>query len=345
MEAEVAVNKKSDGLAGRPIILTNPDKQLEPMNTPGAQNAALKEAPPKTGEGVDPNHPCRGRCEIIDAERGTVREFCPDGRPRRNIAICGFASSTRGYIIELAKDPTWSIWGLNQLYRHIPRADRWFDIHHNWDREIVPGTDHRQWARECGIPFYHQTRQADVPTSVRYPLDAVLGIYGADYFTSSIPYMLALALMEIDADVAGRMRAFVAKTPKMKLAALDLQDVLRRFYGDYTIGIFGIDLVVGGEYFHEKPCAEFWVGTMAVGRGINVKIPPESALCKQGFRYGYDPESKQLLRREEVTTHRVGITAERDELLKRLYMAEGAIAADNRWEEVLDLRARGAQVG
>ena len=343
MDAPITVpQRKSDGQDGPPVVQPIM-RQDVPVNTPGKPNAALKEAPPKAGEGVDPNHRHAAHMRVVDADRGIVAPA--DGQPpRKNIAICGFASSTRQYILHFSDDPTWEIWGLNQLYRHIPRGDRWFDIHHNWDKEVVPGTDHRKWAQECGIPFYMLARQPDCPTSVRFPLDAVLGIYQADYFTSTIPYMLSLALMEIDAAVSAELKAYVEASSLAALRGVHLQDVIRKMYGEYKIGIFGIDLVVGSEYFSEKPCAEFWIGAAAIGRGIQVVIPPESALCKQLYRYGYEKDPEQIIKGDDIAAHMAAATAERDEQLKKLYMLEGVIQADQRWQQVFDLRGRGAKV-
>jgi len=336
--------RKSDGQDGPPVSVPEPLFLIpRPANTPGAPNAALSEPPPTPGEGVDRQHPKAALLQVLDADAGLIGTA--DGSPRRKkIAICGFASSTRKYIHAAAADATWEIRGLNQLYRHIPRADVWYDIHYNWDKEVVPGTDHRAWARQCGIPFYTIARQPDLPTNVKYPLDKVLKAFEADYFTSTIPYMVAHAIMDIDEVVRPLFQAFIRKTPKRRLEQMDLPEILRRFYGQYTIGIFGIDLVVGGEYFHEKPCAEFWIGAAALGRGIKMAVPPESALCKQLYRYGTDPEPTATLKLSDVEKHQAAITAERDEQLKRLYMLEGAIQADGRMVELMQLRMRGASV-
>ncbi len=339
---------------GQNESLTLGEKSEAPANTPGAPNSALLEPAPKAGDGVDARHRFAARLEVLDADGGLVGRR--DAEPKRKaIAICGFASQTRKYILKFCENPNFEIWGLNQLYRHIPRADRWFDIHHNWDKEVVPGTDHRKWAQECGIPFYTIARQADVPTSVRFPIEKVMAHFGGlDYFTSTIPYMLSLAIMEIDFEVKRRLAAELADYVSYCAAAAaggntpppapDFQELQRNIYGEYSIGVFGIDLVVGSEYFHEKPCAEFWIGAAALGRGIKLLIPPESALCKQLRRYGYDPEPNQLVKSEEIREHTVGLRAERDEQLKRLYMLEGAMQSNERWSDMIDLRSRGAEV-
>lgn len=331
------------------------DRSAGTGNTPGAPNAALKENPPKPGEGVDPNHKLAAKMQVFDAAQGIVIPNLGEAK-RRGVAICGFASATRRYILDwCANKPDFEIWGLNQLYRHIPRADRWFDIHWNWDQEVVPGTDHRRWAAECGIPFYMIQQQPDVPTSVRFPIERIMKHFGAiDYFTSTIPYMLALAIEEIDLEVNFRMKDVVESYVQHRLSVAagngeqtpppDFIQIQRDLYAEYSIAVFGIDLVVGGEYFHEKPCAEFWLGAAALGRGIKVMIPPESALCKQLHRYGYDSESAQLLRTEEIAAHTDELRKQRDEQWKRCMMLEGAMEANERWRQTIELRSRGAKV-
>lgn len=337
-------NKRTDGSDGQAVSPVIPPPATRPVNvpaTPGAQNAAMKEAA-KPGEGVDPLHEHAARLEVLDAAKGLIGYR--DGRPRRKKrAICGFASATRGYILNACASPDWEIYGLNQLYRHIPRADVWADIHYNWNEEVVPGTDYVGWVRGCGIPMLMHTVQPDLPTSVRFPLTEILDSLQADYFTSTIAYLVAFTLWEIDREVGAAFQQFVMDTPKEALAAVDLQAELRSLYGEYTIGVFGVDLTVGTEYFHEKACAEFWIGR-AVDRGIEVAIPKESALCKQQYRYGYERAPQSLVKTQELIDHRAGVTAELDEVRKRMCMLEGMVAADEYWQQVAELRERGTQV-
>jgi hypothetical protein len=286
-------------------------------------NSALKEAP-KPGEGVDPNHPQRARVEIVNAAQGQVRG------ERKKFAVCGFASSSRGFI-PVGSDE-WEIWGLNQLYRHLARADRWFDIHRNWNEEVVPGTDHRAWIRDSGIPVYMVERHPDLPTSVRYPLERLIEAHGADYFTSTIAFMLALAIDEIDQ----RVDAAMAAEPGRRWSRADVKER----YGEFMIGIFGVDLIVGEEYFWQKSCAEFWIGA-ATARGIQVLIPPQSALCKQAYRYGYEAEPKSPILLSEIEKDKSLLVKTREEKLKELYILDGAINRDEYWHGLMELRLRG----
>lgn len=296
--------------------------------TQSGQNSALKEVP-KPGDGVDLNHPLAAHVTILDAEKALVVT------DRKKYAICGFASSTRE-LIPIA-DGTWEIWGMNQLYRHIARADRWFDVHWNWNAELVPGTDHEGWIRDSGMPVYMTKTHPQLPTSVRFPIDVLMDTF-TDYFTSTVAHMMALAIWEIDAKV----NAALNDLPLMKAS-----EVLARrtaLYAEYSIGLFGIDLIVGEEYFWQKTCAEFWIGAAAIGRGINVFIPPQSALCKQRFRYGYETEPPTIIKPNELGRHRAALAAEQEKVKRQLYMLDGAMQTDEYWTELLELRLRGGDI-
>lgn len=311
------VTKRSDGSDGGPLLV------------PAGPNSALREPPPQPGDGLDLRHPARATdVTIVDADAGHVTGT------RKKIAICGFASSSRDQIP--VDNPEWEIWGMNQLYRHIKRADRWFDIHWNWHEETVPGTDYRGWLATCGLPIYMGERQGDLPTSVRFPIERLISRFG-DYFTSTVAFMVALAIDEIDQRVMAQLFTEQLEDPPHVILRL------RALYAEYTLGLFGIDLVVGEEYFWQKPCAEFWLGAASIGRGMRVYLPHASALCKQLYRYGYEKEPAGLMKSTEVAAHARGLLKTRDELLRDLYLTDGALQADEYWQHRLELRERGAQ--
>lgn len=233
-------------------------------------------------DGVNPNHPCASRLRILDSANGLIE------RTRDKLAIVGYATSSR----DLAPfdDPTYDIAGLNQLYRFIPRADVWMDIHDRWEEDNVEGTDHRGWIRDCGIPVLMVRTDPSLPTSVAYPVDAVIGI-GCDYLTSSIAFYVAWGLHQ----------------------------------GYKEIALFGIDLIVGTEYEFQKACAEFWLG-VAHGRNVTVRIPPQSALLRATHRYGYEREpSVGLVPISEMSARIAKLTGERDRHLSRMHALDGAI--------------------
>jgi hypothetical protein len=281
--------------------------------------------------GVDFHHPLTVTYDLVPAEGQAYgpRDLVavPQGEPRTKVAICGFASSSRHRMPVL--DPTWEIWCLNQLYRHIPRADREFDIHAKFEEGNVDGTDHPRWLKAFPGPIYLVDPPADIPTGVRYPIERMIAKFG-DYYTSTVAAMLALAIDEIDRRVA-------SAGPFADIAAMHAA------YGAYTIGIFGIDLVVGTEYFHQKACVEYYIG-QACGRGILIFLPPETALCKQAYRYGWQAEPEAIIKISEIEGRVAGLTGRKNKLIAELQTIDGALQESDFNRQILELRLRGASV-
>lgn len=300
-----------------------------------SQKDFANQAPGATG--VDPAHPASlgYTLEIIDREQALVKAH-PE--PRRKIAICGFAASSR--MAAPFEDPEWEIWTLNQLYRHVPRATRHFDIHENWREDNVEGTDHPAWLAQCGMPVYMTTVQPSIPTSVRFPIERVIErIAGIDYFTSTVAFMLGLAISEIDEQVERELNGH--PVPERFDAA---RQRIAEAYGTREIGIFGIDLIVGTEYEVQKACVEFLLG-LAQARNITVRIPPQCALLKQQWRYGYEREPRAWpIRLSELVKRQAALTNERTTLIARLQTIDGALHESEYWHQVADLRLKGGTI-
>lgn len=193
---------------------------------------------------------------------------------RKKVAIVGFASNTLHLVPWF--DPEWEIWGMNQGHMHFPRrADRWFEMHQpeatadvrdpqyiaflsNKTIQVAATPETPEYTYSLGgIPLYMIQQYDEYPTSMRFPIEDAINYVGQDYFMSSVSYMLVLAAME----------------------------------GFEEIGIFGVNLAIGDEYFYEKPNAEFLIGLLR-GRGIRVYVPQASALLKQFRRYGYHTDAR-----------------------------------------------------
>ena len=238
-------------------------------------------------EGVNPTHPAKNRnIRILDAEA------CLIEGTREKLAIVGFASATRDSAPY--DDPAWDIVGLNALFRFIPRADLWADIHENWDEPGTnpEGVDYSGWMRDCGIPVLMNQVRPELPTSVRQPIERMIEL-GADYFTSTVAELIAWGIHQ----------------------------------GYKEIGLWGIDLIVGTEYEVQKACAEFWLG-VAHGRGVTVRLPDQCALLKHSHRYGYEKEPawKPLLM-SDFDGRIARLTKERDQLIAKLHALDGAVHA------------------
>lgn len=280
-------------------------------------------------EGFNANHPAAAHIQIKDAATGEL--YWPEDR--KKIAICGFASSSRHRIP--VNDPNFVIVGLNQLYRHLPRTDIHFDVHREWRKGNVEGTDHERWIRECGIPVYLVQHEPHLSTTLTFPIDRLMRKHGGlDYFTSTVAHELCWAIDIIDREVTRRAGG-----------SLDAATVgaVKALYGEYTIGIYGIDLVVGTEYDWQKACVEFWIGE-ASGRGINVDIAPESALCKQQYRYGYQMEPETLVKLGELDQRAAALEARKSKLIAEIQTLDGAWQENRHVRTVTELRLRGAQI-
>src|SRR5688572_3270226 len=120
----------------------------------------------------------------------------------KKVAICGFAPSWK---LAPFDDPEVEIFGLNELWKYLPRWNRWWEVHDAetlgvTKRDLSEGEQkrHLEWLSTNhgeGKPIYMQPQFCDgrFPNAVPYPLEDRCRVFGR-YFTSSIGYMLADAI-------------------------------------------------------------------------------------------------------------------------------------------------------
>lgn len=286
------------------------------------RNAALREVPPDSStEWLNFDHPHRGDNRIASAQDGRVELLSPDGKTeRKKFALVGFSSASRN--MAPLNDPDWAIVIMNQLQRHLRHAtltedgeaqhdadgklltelrhgDLHFEMHSEWNTALVPDTDYEKWLKECEIPSYMTDLHEGLPHAVRFPIERLIEKFGLDYFTSTVAYMVAWAIDHIDGLVQKRLDA-EGKPPD--------RDVLAALYAEYSIGIYGIDLVVAEEYEDQRPCAEYWIG-QAMARNIEMVIPRQSALLTQHYRYGYQVEVDGMIRASDMAKRHAEVSA------------------------------------
>jgi hypothetical protein len=188
----------------------------------------------------------------VPAVSTTYPTAAPAGK---KIALVGFASVTRDQAPYA--DPSWEVWGLNNLFKFIPRFTRWFEMHDPAQLLGLYGQEYIDFLKKLTCPLYMQDHYPDYPASQKFPLEelAKLGFAGPDgnFWPSSISYMLALALSE----------------------------------GPEEVALYGIDLLGGDEHSLQREGCGYLIG-LAIGRGIKVTIPPAASLLKSNYRYGYD---------------------------------------------------------
>lgn len=184
------------------------------------------------------------------------------GRPLpTKIAIVGFADSRDEAPYS---DPSWEIWGVNDVYAHVPRVDRSFELHDTSQlvNEGRRNPQYEAWLREGKIPVYSFNPKPQYPSQIAFPIDQVTAAFG-DYFTNSIAWMTALALLVLCEQKDGQIRA----RPGVEL------------------GLWGVDMAHETEYGAQRPSCEYYIG-LARALGISVFIPPTSDLLKAGSLYG-----------------------------------------------------------
>jgi hypothetical protein len=219
------------------------------------------------------------------------------------VAIVGFAASRAKAPYA---NPTWDIWTMNDAWTWIKRADRWFEVHSKWLYEWVgrrPSAHVRKLSRFEG-PVYMLYPDERIPNAIQYPLESVIETIGRPYLTSSIAYMIALAIHE----------------------------------GAEEIGIWGVDMATGSEYEHQRPCTEWLLG-VAAGRGIKVTLPEGCSLLS-GYLYGQgrlNPEGEKLTP-EQIERRIAALEAELDRaggIVERAFtdkeQAKGQVAEIRYW--------------
>jgi len=190
------------------------------------------------------------------------------------VAIVGFASSSR-HQTPFA-DEGLEIWSMNHApLSWLPRWDVLFELHtlehlQRTTAHLTEPSAYLDWLKkqpgpgQDGYrPIYTQDVFPVIPASIKMPREELnawfaergqnlKGYYAADYYTSTVSFMLALAIMQ------GR--------PK--------------------IHIYGVDLLQDEEYSYQRAGCEYLVG-FARGMGIPVFVPEQSALCQANYTYGF----------------------------------------------------------
>lgn len=210
---------------------------------------------------------------IIDERHGVVQSA--DRRRKVAIVAAGYGREYAPY-----DDPAWEVWALNAVppidSHGRLRADRWFEMH----QMSAQSEADLRWIRRCPFPLYlvpaaadhvfkmrkhgFAAGEVDIPTAVRYPIEAVEHAYGG-YWACTFAYQIALALKD----------------------------------GFTDIGLFGVEVMMGTmrERTVEWANVSFWIG-LAQGLGVTIHLPPQSRLGRHHYRYGieYDDEKADVER-------------------------------------------------
>lgn len=182
-------------------------------------------------------------------------------------------------------DPTWQVWAHASCQPlHPPKVDRWYDLHavevwrrgKDWYRP--KGDEPRtyvEWLASQRVPVVMQQHYPIVPTSVAYPLRAIVegfGIVPKDWAVSDAQWWRLV-------------------TDRGAFAATGCYLLAQAIYeGADEIALYGMDYS-GNDVLHiertvQKPGVLYWVG---VARGMGIPVSVHGSLFDQTFLYGYEP--------------------------------------------------------
>lgn len=187
------------------------------------------------------------------------------------IAVLGSAPSS----IQKAPfgDPSWEIWACSPgAYPHLARVDEFWEVHRWEPGQVGKPQTQKAWFTPEYVAWIKMQKRvwvsdpealAEVPNAQLLPWRELVDIYGHYCWTSSIAYMLAMAIEKIKAARLTRTTAEV--------------DV---------IGLWGVDMAANEELYSGQRAACQWFIQVVRGCGIEFYVPPESDLLVPPPMYG-----------------------------------------------------------
>ena len=152
--------------------------------------------------------------------------------------------------------PDWKVWATGPaMCDTFPIIHRYFEVHPAWYPHISKPHFER----------FLQTTQAEIwahdtsvhPHSIQYPIGAIKSRFGTEFLSSSVAWMMALAIQE----------------------------------GADVIGLWGVDLVTALEYRKQRPGVKHFM-SLAQELGITVTAPPDCPLLMDLPAYPPNGENK-----------------------------------------------------
>ncbi len=194
------------------------------------------------------------------------------------IALLGSAPSSLG--LAPFEDASWTIWGCSPgAFPIVRRADAWFELHRWEPHQPWFPAEYVDWLSKLPCPVWTNELVPEIPKSVVYPKEAMRAEFGRYWFTSSLSWMFALAIVQP---------------------------------GIEEIGVWGVDMSAAEEYgFQRAGCHRF--REFALERGIKVTAPPESDLFAPPPLYGIgetDPKRIKFMARKAELDSKLSAAAQ-----------------------------------
>ena len=213
------------------------------------------------------------------------------------VAVVGSAPSS----VHLApyNDSSWQIWACSPANMKIlPRVDAWFELHamvelledsaRSWAEPYL------NWLCEQKFTVFMQEQNATVPNAVKFPKEELVQDFGPHFMSSSIAWMIALALKS----------------------------------GATEIAIYGVDMAANGEYLSQRPAIHHFY-YIAKAMGVSIRCPPESDVLRTPPMYGYHDATwmgrKLTIRKQELARRIADAIARESNAAREKLFLEGAM--------------------
>lgn len=185
-----------------------------------------------------------------------------------NLCLLGSAPSS----LRLAPfgNPNWAMCGCSPgVYGVAPRSEAWVELHRYEPGQPWFSPEYCQFLANYKGPVWMAEVRPEIPNSIELPLADLIQKYSPYFFTSSLAYMMAMAIE----------------------------------CGFKRIALYGVDMAAASEYKDQRLGCQYFA-IIAKAHGIEVGVPPESDLFRPSPLYGVSEVShariKFLSRRREL---------------------------------------------
>jgi hypothetical protein len=184
--------------------------------------------------------------------------------------LCLLGSAPSSLRLAPFMNTQWAMCGCSPgVYGVAPRTESWVELHRYEPGQPWFSPEYCQFLRDYKGPVWMAQKRPEIPNSIELPLLDLIQKYSPYFFTSSLAYMMAMA---IECEFK-------------------------------KIALYGVDMAAATEYKDQRLGCQYFA-VLAKARGIEVGVPPESDLFRPQPLYGVSEIShgriKILARRREL---------------------------------------------
>ena len=184
--------------------------------------------------------------------------------------VCLLGSAPASLRLAPYNNPKWAMCGCSPgVYGVAPHTEAWVELHRYEPGQSWFSPEYCQFLHNHQGPVWVAEKRPEIPNSVELPLLYLVQKYSPYFFTSSLAFMMAMAIEA----------------------------------GFKKIALFGVDMAAASEYKDQRLGCQYFA-VIANMLGIEVGVPPESDLLRPAPLYGVSeishPRIKIMARRREL---------------------------------------------